>query len=298
MTASPLWTLTVAAPEEAGDALATAMTRIEALTQIHETRTLAEGIACDIDVSGADAVLAGVSLAALFGDLPVDWCFQPAARRRKALLVADMDSTIIGCECLDELADFAGVKAEVAAITERAMRGELVFEEALRARVKMIAGLPLDVLQQCYEARVSLNPGAETLVRTMNAHGAHTVLVSGGFSFFTSRVAARAGFREQRANDLMDDGATLTGRVREPILGRAAKLSALLDCAGRFSVGPLDALAIGDGANDLSMIQAAGLGVAYRAKPAVAEAAGARIDHTDLRTALWFQGYRADELAV
>lgn len=273
------------------------MTRVEALTQIHETRTLAAGIAREIDVAGPEAVLAGVGLAALFADLPVDWCFQPAAGRRKALLVADMDSTIISCECLDELADFAGVKTEVAAITEQAMRGELVFEEALRARVQMIAGLPLDVLQHCYDARVSLNPGAETLVRTMTAHGAHTVLVSGGFSFFTSRVAARAGFREQRANDLLDDGATLTGRVREPILGRAAKLSALLDCAGRLSIGPLDALAIGDGANDLSMIQAAGLGIAYRAKPAVAEAALARIDHTDLRTALWFQGYREDELA-
>ena len=227
--------------------------------------------------------------------LAVDWALVPTADRRKRLLVADMDSTIIGCECLDELADYAGRKAEIAAITERAMRGELEFEAALGARVAMLKGLDLSALQSCFDERVSLNPGARTLVRTMRAYGARTLLVSGGFDFFTSRVAALAGFDEHRANTLIDDGARLTGGVREPILGRAAKLHALEAQIRALALSRADALAIGDGANDLDMIEAAGLGLAYRAKPIVAAAADARIDHTDLETALYFQGYRRAE---
>lgn len=233
--------------------------------------------------------------AAAVAELPVDWALVPLMQRRKRLLVADMDSTIINVECLDELADFAGLKAEIAAITERAMRGELEFEPALRERVGKLKGLALDALQRCYDERVTLNPGAETMVRTMAMHGARCVLVSGGFAFFTSRVAARAGFHDNRANVLLDDGAALTGQVQEPILGRAAKLAALQEETAAIGAGADATLAIGDGANDLAMIKASGLGVAYRAKPIVAAEAHARIDHTSLETALFFQGYRREE---
>ncbi|MBI1199400.1 MAG: phosphoserine phosphatase SerB [Phenylobacterium sp.] len=229
---------------------------------------------------------------------PVDICIQPAAGRRKRLLVADMDSTIINVECLDELADFAGLKAEISAITERAMRGELAFEGALRERVGMLKGLPATALQQAYDQRVRLNPGARTMVRTMAAHGARCVLVSGGFTFFTSRVAEAAGFQANRANTLIETAGALTGEVGEPILGREAKLAALQEEAAALGVEASSALAVGDGANDLAMIQAAGLGVAYRAKPIVAAQAHAKIDHADLTALLYFQGYRADEFVT
>jgi phosphoserine phosphatase len=206
-----------------------------------------------------------------------------------------MDSTIIGCECLDELADFAGVKAEVSAITERAMRGEIGFEGALRERVAMLKGLPAGDLQRCFDARVRLNPGARTLAATMAAHGARCVLVSGGFDFFTRRVAAAAGFQADQANHLIEADGRLTGRVREPILGREAKLAALRQETAALGLELSDALAVGDGANDLAMIEAAGLGVAYRAKPIVAAQADARIEHTDLTSLLYFQGYRVEE---
>lgn len=222
-----------------------------------------------------------------------DWALVPAEGRRKTLLICDMDSTVIGQECLDELADFAGLKSEVAAITERAMRGELDFEGALTTRVAMLKGLGLDALQRCFDARITLNPGARTLVRTMQANGAHTVLVSGGFTFFTSRVARAAGFESHRGNTLLDDGHALTGQVGQPILGREAKLAALED-ESTARGGPGNAIAIGDGANDLAMIKAAGLGLAYDAKPVVAAQADAAISATDLRTALFFQGYAAD----
>jgi phosphoserine phosphatase len=227
------------------------------------------------------------------GETPVDVCVQPWAGRRKRLLIADMDSTIIGCECLDELADFAGVKAEVSAITERAMRGEIGFEGALRERVGMLKGLPIAALERCYAERVRLNPGAETAVKTMAAHGARCVLVSGGFGFFTARVAGAAGFHADRANTLIEADGALTGHVGDPILGREAKLAALRQECAALGLDPAEALAIGDGANDLAMITAAGLGVAYRAKPVVAAEADARIDHADLTALLYFQGYRA-----
>jgi phosphoserine phosphatase len=227
-----------------------------------------------------------------------DFAVQPLAHRRKRLLVADMDSTIINVECLDELADFAGLKAEISAITERAMRGELEFEGALRERVGMLKGLSLEALQQAYDQRVRLNPGARTLVRTMAASGARCLLVSGGFTYFTSRVAKAAGFHEDRANTLIDDGSALTGQVGEPILGREAKLAALEGEAAAREI-PLDeTLAVGDGANDLAMIEKAGLGVAYRAKPIVAAQADAKVDHADLTALLYFQGYRAAEFVT
>jgi phosphoserine phosphatase len=246
---------------------------------------------------GLDSELRAEAEAAAEG-LPVDWALVPTQGRRKGLLVADMDSTIINVECLDELADFAGIKAEIAAITERAMRGELAFEPALRERVSKLKGLAISALQRCYDERVRLNPGAATLVRTMAKHGARCVLVSGGFTFFTSRVAALAGFHVDHANVLLDDGAALTGEVQEPILGRAAKRDALTTEAAAFGVTPQDALAIGDGANDLDMIKAAALGVAYRAKPIVAAEAHAKIYHTSLETALFFQGYARAEFAA
>jgi phosphoserine phosphatase len=230
-------------------------------------------------------------LAAIAEDAEADFALLPAEGRRKKLLIADMDSTIIGCECLDELADFAGKKAEVSAITERAMAGELDFAAALKERVAMLAGLPLTALQQCFDERVRLNPGARTLVRTMATNGARCVLVSGGFSFFTGRVAQMAGFHADRANTLADDGAALTGAVGEPILGREAKLAALQEETAALGVSAADALAIGDGANDLAMIEAAGLGVAYRAKPIVAAEADAQIRFAGLEAALFFQGY-------
>ncbi|MBX3430295.1 MAG: phosphoserine phosphatase SerB [Hyphomonadaceae bacterium] len=235
--------------------------------------------------------------AAAVAEMPVDWALVPVEGRRKKLLVADMDSTIINVECLDELADFAGIKAEIAAITERAMRGELEFEPALRERVGKLKGLALTALQRTYDERVRLNPGAAAFVKTMAAHGARCVLVSGGFTYFTSRVADEAGFQANRANVLLDDGVALTGEVQEPILGRKAKLDALRAEAAALKINDKDVLAVGDGANDLDMIKAAGLGIAYRAKPLVAAEAGARIDHTNLETALFFQGYRRGEFA-
>ena len=260
------------------------------------TEVLGEG-AADIFVDAADLVSLRARADRALADLAVDHCVQPAEGRRKRLLVADMDSTIIGCECLDELADFAGVKAEIAAITERAMAGELPFEAALTERVGRLAGLDLSALQRAYDERVRLNPGAAILARTMAAHGARCVLVSGGFEFFTSRVAAAAGFADHRANRLIDDGARLTGAVGLPILGREAKLTALREEATALGVDLADTLAVGDGANDLAMIEAAGLGVAYRAKPVVAARADARVDHADLTALLYFQGYGADQFA-
>ncbi|MGZ6008380.1 MAG: phosphoserine phosphatase SerB [Rhizomicrobium sp.] len=233
---------------------------------------------------------------ALAERLPLDVNVLPAEGRRKKLLVADMDSTIINCECLDELADMAGIKAKVSAITERAMRGELDFAAALRERVAMLKGLSLSALHRVYADRIRLNPGAKTLVATMRKHGAHTLLVSGGFSYFTSRVARDGGFHSEQANDLLDDGTTLTGLVREPILGREAKLAALEKSAADLKIGVADALAVGDGANDLAMIQRAGMGVAYHAKPIVAAAAGANITHGDLTALLYLQGYCDDEI--
>jgi phosphoserine phosphatase len=248
----------------------------------------------DVILDADDLATVRAALAEPMADQQLDWCLQPTAFRKKRLLVADMDSTIINVECLDELADFAGLKAEISAITERAMRGELAFEGALRERVGMLKGLATTALQQAYDERVRLNPGARTLVRTMAANNARCALVSGGFTFFTSRVAQAAGFHSHRANTLIEADGKLTGQVGEPILGKEAKLAALNEDA-RFIGVPLAAtMAVGDGANDLAMIEASGLGVAYRAKPIVAAQADARIDHRDLTALLYFQGYGAD----
>ena len=265
--------------------------------RVKEPRALGPG-AMDYLVDGEAIAPLRVAVEAALADAPIDFALQPWSGRKKRLLIADMDSTIIGCECLDELADFAGVKAEVSAITERAMRGEIGFDGALRERVAMLKGLALSALERCYAERVRLNPGARTLVRTMSAGGARCVLVSGGFRFFTRRVAETCGFADDRANSLIEDGARLTGEVGEPILGREAKLEALIQETHGLGAGPQDALAVGDGANDLMMIKAAGLGVAYRAKPVVAAEADARVDHADLTALLYFQGYAAKDFAA
>ncbi len=259
---------------------------------------LAPGIACDIAFSGLDPAAAMAAAAGAIGERPVDYVAQERAGRRKALLLADMDSTIIPVECIDELADFAGLKARVAAITERAMRGELDFPSALRERAAMLRGLDESVLMRCYQERVSLNPGARALVATMRAHGAFTALVSGGFTFFTTRVRAAAGFQYDQANVLDVAAGKLTGRVAEPILDAGAKFAALHRLAAERGEALTATLAVGDGANDLPMIKAAGLGVAYHAKPRVAQAARARIDHGDLTALLYLQGYRASEITL
>ena len=248
--------------------------------------------ACDIPVSFASPELIEIlPHGFVHAGEGVDVNVLSPANRRKKLLVADMDSTIIGCECLDELADMAHLKPQIAAITEQAMNGEIAFEPALRERVTLLKGLALTALERTYKERVKLNPGAKALVATMKKHGARTCLVSGGFTYFTQRVAKDAGFDDNQANTLLDDGSRLTGEVKEPILGREAKLSALKAEIDKLRIAPEESLAVGDGANDLSMIQYAGLGVAYRAKPIVAEAAGAAIKYGDLRALLYLQGY-------
>ena len=229
------------------------------------------------------------------GDLPIDIVVQPIIARRKRLFLADMDSTMIGQECIDELADFAGLKAHVAGITERAMRGEIDFAPALRERVALLKGLPVSVVDEVLAKRIRLTPGGRELVMTMRAHGAYTCLISGGFTLFAKAVAAKIGFQENRANELVVHDGKFTGEVREPILGRETKLATLIELSEAFELDQIDTLVVGDGANDLGMIQQAGLGVAYHAKPAVSAAAAARIDHGDLTALLYAQGYKREE---
>jgi phosphoserine phosphatase len=214
------------------------------------------------------------------------------------LFVSDMDSTMIGQECIDELADYVGLKKEVSEITERAMRGEIAFEPALRERVALLKNLPVDVVDEIIEKRITLTPGGRALVQTMRANGAYTCLVSGGFTLFTGPIGAKIGFNEHRSNHLILDGEKLAGMVEEPILGREAKLATLIELRARLGLAPHETMAVGDGANDLAMLGEAGLGVAFRAKPAVAAAAHARIDHADLSALLYVQGYRSDEIVT
>ena len=260
---------------------------------------LFEGVAADIRFSSTDDIrtISGRLREALNG-VRADVVVQPQLDRRKKLLLADMDSTMIGQECIDELADFAGLKTHVAAITERAMRGEIEFEPALRERVALLKDLPVTVVDEVLKSRITLTPGAVELVRTMRAHGAYTCLVSGGFTLFTKRVAELIGFQENRANELLTENGKLTGLVAEPILGREAKLATLMDLLESFDLDDLDTMVVGDGANDLAMIERAGVGVAYHAKPAVGAAAGARIDHGDLTALLYMQGYKRNEFVT
>ncbi|HWL79957.1 MAG TPA: phosphoserine phosphatase SerB [Roseomonas sp.] len=258
---------------------------------------LAEEEAVDLPFDGlAPEQAQAIATGALEG-APVDSVAQPAEGRRKRLLIADMDSTIVTSETLDELAAYAGLKERVAEITRRSMNGEIDFATALRERVAMLKGLALSALEATW-AETHVMPGAKALVRTMVANGAHCALASGGFTWFTSRVAEKVGFTSHHANLLEDDGASLTGTVAEPIFDRHAKLTTLKQLAAELGLPLADTLAVGDGANDLEMLAAAGLGVAYHAKPVVAAAARVRVDHTDLRALLFAQGYRAAEFVA
>jgi len=226
-----------------------------------------------------------------------DLAIQPTLGRRKAVLLADMDSTMIQQECIDELADFAGVGARVAAITASAMNGELNFHEALTARVSLLAGLSESAIGEVLDSRITLAAGGKELVATMRAEGAHTALVSGGFTVFTGPVAAALGFDEHRANELLADQGVLLGTVGLPILGREAKIEALEQITAARGLTPADAIAVGDGANDLGMLKLAGTGVALHAKPVVAAEVDLRINHGDLTALLYLQGYAAEEFA-
>ncbi len=260
---------------------------------------LASGVAADIPFTRPDADLKTIAeraRSALDG-APVDIIVQPLAHRRKKLFLADMDSTMIGQECIDELADFVGLKDKVSAITERAMRGELPFEPALRERVALLKGLPESIVEKIIAERITLTSGGRELVRTMRAAGGYCCLVSGGFTLFTSRIGAMIGFNEDRSNILELENGALAGRVREPILGKEAKRATLEELRARFGLAREETMAVGDGANDLAMLEEAGLGVAFRAKPAVAAAAQARVEHGDLTALLYAQGYRRDEFA-
>ena len=262
---------------------------------------LDEKFAADIPFApapGFDKAAATEALRLELGDLPVDLVIQPTAHRRKRLFLADMDSTMIGQECIDELADFVGKKAEVAEITERTMRGELVFETSLRARVALLAGLPAGIVSTVIADRIRLTPGGTELVRTMRANGCYTALVSGGFTVFTSQISKVIGFDEHRSNTLLMADDKFSGKVAEPILGREAKFETLVELRAKHGLVKDETMAIGDGANDLSMIGEAGLGIAFKAKPAVAAAAAARIDHGDLSSVLFFQGYKRSDFVT
>jgi phosphoserine phosphatase len=280
----------IADPSRAPLSEATVDRAAQALNGIERRRWLDQGVAADLVFTGDLKAKRAALDRALAGE-PIDVIAQPLAGRRKRLLVADMDSTLIGQECVDELAAFAGVGDRVAAITERAMLGEVAFAPALRERVALLAGLPEIVIGEVLKERITLNRGARTLVQTMRANGAYVAIVSGGFRQFTGAIRERLGADEDRANVLMIEGGKLTGKVIEPILGQDAKLDALKAIAAAMGLTLEDTLAVGDGANDLPMLQAAGLGVAYRAKPKVAAGADARIERTDLAALLYAQGF-------
>ena len=260
---------------------------------------LADGIACDIALrDGTDAPAAEADILAVISGAPIGLVIQEQESRRKKLLIADMDSTMIGQECIDELAAEVGLKEKVAAITARAMNGEIAFEPALRERVALLKGLPISVVDEVIAKRITLTPGGPELIATMKSKGHYTALVSGGFTVFTSRIAATLGFDENRANMLLEDGGILSGFVAEPILGKQAKVDALNEISAQLGISPDDAIAVGDGANDLGMLHVAGAGVALHAKPAVAAEAQMRINHGDLTALLYIQGYRKTDFVT
>ena len=266
------------------------------LRNAHPAQWLAADTATDIAFTAASGDLRAIAddIRGMLAD--TDVVVQPIANRRKKLFLADMDSTMIGQECIDELADYAGLKPHIAAITERAMRGEIAFEPALRERVALLKGLSAAIVDEIIANRITLTAGGRTLLATMRKHGARTCLVSGGFTLFVEKIAAMIGFDESRSNVLkLDPDGHLNGVVGEPIFGRDHKRATLIELRDRLGLTREQTMATGDGANDLDMIAEAGLGVAYHAKPAVAAAAQARIEHGDLTALLYAQGYRRDE---
>ncbi|MHA1164754.1 MAG: phosphoserine phosphatase SerB [Alphaproteobacteria bacterium] len=269
----------------------------EALPTPGKTIWLAKGEACDIpfELEANEITTIRDRVREALQGAAIDFVCQRDQSRRKRLLVADMDSTLIGQECIDEIAELVGLKPKISAITERAMRGELEFEPALRERVALLKGVDEKALQTIFDNQITLNTGARTLARTMVTHGARAVIVSGGFTYFTSRIAEAAGFDANQANELEIEQGKLTGRVIEPILGQQAKLEALCHYRKIMDIDRIDTLCVGDGANDLAMLSEAGLGVAYHAKPVVAAKAHARVNHGDLTALLFAQGYTRDE---
>lgn len=257
---------------------------------------LADGLACDLalkDGANVDECAEIITLA--IGDMPIDFAIQDVETRRKKILIADMDSTMIDQECIDELAAEVGLKDKVSGITARAMNGEIEFDSALRERVGLLAGLPIGVVDDVIAGRITLKSGGKTLVATMKKNGSYCALVSGGFTVFTEKIADVIGFDENRANVLLEENGVLTGRVAEPILGMQAKVDALNEISDSLSITPEEAIAVGDGANDLGMLGIAGSGVALHAKPSVAAQAKIRIDHCDLTALLYLQGYRKSD---
>lgn len=254
-----------------------------------ELNWLSQGIACEVIAPKSTTPLEEARQ--LIGDAPIDAALVPRANRRKSMLIADMDSTMINEECIDELADALGLKQQVADITARAMNDELDFGEALDTRVALLEGLNRKTIEEVRRERITLANGGRALVQTMKAYGAHTVLVSGGFTFFADHIGKRIGFDEAIANELIFAGDKLTGKVAKPIVDKDTKIQTLKRIAGEREIPLNKTLAVGDGANDLPMLQGAGLGVALHAKPAVAAQAEIRIDHGDLTALLYLQGY-------
>ncbi len=272
------------------------ISKLSGAVAVEKVDWLNEGVAVDLHLAHhVTRQAAKTALGAALADLPVDLVIQPLIGRRKKALLADMDSTMIGQECIDELAAEVRLKDKVAGITARAMNGEIEFEPAVRERVALLAGLDIGIVDEIIEKRITLTPGGKELIATMKANGGYTALVSGGFTVFTSRIGAMIGFDENRANTLIEKDGKLTGAVADPILGRQAKIEALHDVARKRGIAETEIMAVGDGANDLGMLELAGAGVALHAKPTVAEKADIRIDHGDLTALLYIQGYRQEE---